>query len=265
MTAGITEIFTYSCTSKWSEILHCRRVRGCSCNYHCIIHSTTFTKRIDYTSHSRTFLSYSYINTVNRISCLVIRALVDDCINSNSCLSCLTVTNNQLTLSASYRNHSINSLQTSLQRFCYRLTENNSRSLTFKRHLECFSKYVATSIQWNTQRVYYTSQHTLTYIDRSDVFGTFHYHSLLNLVSRTKQDCTHIILFQIHYRTHDTVLEFQQLVSFSITQAIYTSHTITHLQHGTYLIKFKRCIYTFKLLEQYFRDLTGFYSIICHS
>ena len=135
MATGITEIFTNGSTCKRSIILQRSRVTCRSSNNNRIIHCAILTQGIHDSSYSRTFLAYSYINTIYRISCLIIGTLINNCVNSNSRLSRLTVTDDQLTLSATDRYHGIHSFQSGLQRLIYRLTKDNTRRFTFQRHL----------------------------------------------------------------------------------------------------------------------------------
>ena len=165
--------------------------------------------------------------------------MVDDGIDGNRRLTGLTVSDNQLTLSTADRNHGIDSLQSGLQRFGYRLTEDNSRSLAFQRHFIQFAAYLAPSVQGNSQRVDDTSQHAFSHLDGSDTLGTLHNHPLLDTVCRAQKYGSHIILLQVHHGTHDTVFELQQFIGFGITQAIDTCYTVAHLQNGTHFVKFQ--------------------------
>ena len=135
MTTGITEIFTNGSTCKRSIILQRSRITCRSSNNNRIIHCAIFTQCVYNGSDRRSFLTNSYIDTIHRVSCLIIGALIDDRIDSNSRLSRLTVTDDQLTLSATDRYHGIHGFQSGLQRLVYRLTKDNPRCFTFQRHL----------------------------------------------------------------------------------------------------------------------------------
>ena len=55
--------------------------------------------------NGRCFLTNRYINTIYWLALLVKVFLINDCINSNGCFTCLTVANDKLTLATSDRNH----------------------------------------------------------------------------------------------------------------------------------------------------------------
>jgi len=114
MTAGITEIFTDGSSCKRCIILQRCRITCRSGNDNRVIHRSILTERIYDRSHGRTFLTDSHINTVHRVTCQKVIALIDNRINRNGSFSCLTVADNQLTLSASDRNHSVYSFQARL-------------------------------------------------------------------------------------------------------------------------------------------------------
>ncbi len=105
-----------SCTS-FSYVL-LRLIRFCfflpAAPHNRVIHRTVLAERIDDRSDRRSFLTDSHIDTVHRIACQEVIALIDNRINRDRGLSCLTVTDNQLTLSASDRDHGVYCLQTGL-------------------------------------------------------------------------------------------------------------------------------------------------------
>ena len=132
-------------------------------------------------SYGRSLLTNSNIDTVNRISCLIEALLVDDGINGDSSLTCLAVADNQLTLSTTDRNHRVDSLQARLQRFLYRLTIDNARSLAVKRHFKSACQVeVALPIDSLTQRIDDTSEHIVVHADAGNTLCTFYAHAFLD-------------------------------------------------------------------------------------
>ena len=100
---AVSEVFTHCCAGVRSNVLH-------SCRFGCrggnddgVIHCAVFFQFTYYVGDSRSLLTDSNINTDK-----VFTLLVDDGIDSNGCLTCLTVANDQFTLAASDWNHGIN-------------------------------------------------------------------------------------------------------------------------------------------------------------
>src|SRR5690606_40580418 len=97
----------------------------------------------------------------------------------------LTVADNQLTLTTTYRNHRIDRFDTCLQWFSYRLTEDNTGSFTLNRHFIRVTCNRTFTIDWLAERVYHTSKHTFTYFNRCNTFGTFYRISFFDFIGRT--------------------------------------------------------------------------------
>ena len=106
------------------NILHRAGFRSRRSNYDCIVHSTVSGKILYQRCYCWTFLSDCDIDTENIFS-----LLVNDRICCNGCLSCLTVADDQLTLSTTDRNHGVNCLDTSLQRLVYGTSLTDPRCL----------------------------------------------------------------------------------------------------------------------------------------
>ena len=70
-----------------------------------------FFQRLHYGSYGGSLLADGYINTLN-----ILALLIDYRIYSDSRLTCLTVTDYQLSLSPADRHHGVDSLDTGLQR-----------------------------------------------------------------------------------------------------------------------------------------------------
>ena len=230
-----------------------------------IIHGTFRTESIDKARYSRTLLSDSDINTVNRVTLVVFGFLVDDSVQGNGGLSCLAVSDDELTLTATDRNHGINGLDTCLERFVHRLTEDYARRLALQRHLYLLAPDFPETVNRITQRVNDTAQHFFAYTDGSDTSGPLHRHAFLDFVSRSEKHGTYIIHLKVHHDTHHTTLELKQFACLSIGQAIYSGHTVADLKHGTDLFKFNGQICRFELFEQHVRNLAWFYIVLIHN
>ena len=261
MASGITEILTYCRPGKRSVIAKCSRVGSCCSNDDGIVHGTLFLQGLHQTCNRRSLLTHSHIDTEYRLSCLVCRTLVEYSVDSNCCLSCLTVADDQLTLSASDRNHGIDRLETGLQRFGHRLTENHARSLSLKRHLTKVSLNPSPAVQRLAKGVDHTADHTLADMQRSDPACAPYGHSLLNLIGRSQQHCSDIIFLKIHDYSLDAILELQEFAGLRLLKSMNPDHAVTHLQDCTDLLETRIGIDTLQLCQQHFRYFTGTYLI----
>src|SRR5690606_4810723 len=145
-TTCITLVLTHSNLRHWLVELHWCRIRSC-CRYnHGIRHCTFFLQSTNDVRNCRVLLTYRYIYTEYWLTSFVKFFLIQNGVDTNSSLTCLTVTNHKLTLSTSDWNHGIDRFKTSLQWFSYWLTVDNSRSFTLDWHFESLSSNWAFTI-----------------------------------------------------------------------------------------------------------------------
>ncbi|CCX56313.1 uncharacterized protein BN459_00174 [Bacteroides sp. CAG:1060] len=264
MASGITEIFSDSRTGKRGIILKGGRICGSSSHYDCIVHGTFGTKSLNNRGHSGTFLAHGYIYTIDRLPFQEFASLIDNGIDGDCRLSCLTVSDNQFSLSASDRNHRIHSLQSRLQRFCNRLTENHSRRFTFKRHSYRITLDFAHTIQRRSNRVNNSSDKPFPHRNTSYSAESAHTHSLTDEICRSKKHCAHIVDFKVHRYGLDSAVKFEKLACFNVDETENTRHAITDRKHLTDLLILQRTVYSLELVKEYFRYFTWFYIILCH-
>ena len=259
MTAGITEILTDCSAGKRSIILQCSRIACRSSHNDGVIHRTVFTQCVYDGCYRRAFLTDGYVDTVHRVARFIVGTLVYDSIDGNRSLTRLAVADNQLTLSATDRNHGVYRLQSRLQRLVHRLTVDYPRSFPFQWHIIQFATNQPLAVERFAQRVDHTSQHVLSYTDGGDTFGTLHDESLFDLVRRTQQHSTHVVLFEVHHDCFDTIVKLQQFIGFGISQSIDTHYAVAHLEHRTDFVKLHIGVDSFELLAQYIRYFAYFY------
>ena len=164
-TAGIAEIFPDGGSGERSVILKGRRI-GCGCSYYDrVIHRSLGAEGLDDVGDRRTFLADCHIDAIDRLSFQVAGPLVDDGVDRDGRLACLTVSDYQLTLAASDRDHGIDGLQACLERFRDRLAVNHPGSFTFQRHLSQLAANAAQAVERNTERIDNPAEHLFAHLD----------------------------------------------------------------------------------------------------
>ena len=261
MASCITEILANRRTGKRSVIAECSWVGSCSGNDDSIVHGTLFLQGLHQAGDGRSFLTDSHIDTEHRFTCFVSSTLIDYRVDRNRCLSSLSVTDDQLTLSASYRNHGIDRLEPGLQRLCHRLTEDHARCLSLKRHLAELSLNPSLAVQRLAKRVHDTTDHALADIQRSDSACAPYGHSLLYLIGRSQQHCSDIILLKVHDNGLDSILELQEFAGLGLLKSMNPDHAVTHLQDRADLLETRIGIDVLQLCQQHFRYFAGTYLI----
>lgn len=131
------------------------RIGSSSSNYYSVIHSSSFFKGSYNISYGWSFLSNSSVNTIQFFIFIIfieIFLLIDNGINCNSSLSCLSITNNELSLSSSNWHKWIYTLKSSLHRFVDWFSWNNTWS--FKLNSLSLIRFNSTkTINWVTKWV----------------------------------------------------------------------------------------------------------------
>ena len=157
---------------------------------HILCHSAVLLQRIYDGSYGRSLLADGDINTLYALT-----LLVDDGVDGNCGLTCLSVADNQLTLSASDRNHGIDCLDSGLKRGIYGFTGNNAacHTLDFAVGIRLHGSL---AIDRLTQRIYNTSQQRIA---RRNLNYMSCCPDLITLTdaARTKQYSTYVVLLQI--------------------------------------------------------------------
>src|SRR5690606_32390581 len=110
----ITEIFSDGGSSKGCVELHRRGGRSTGCYDHGIVHRSVAAQCCFYLLNGRSFLTTGYVDTIYRLAPIVEFFLIDNGIDGNSCLTGLSVTDNQLPLPTPDRTHRVDRFSPSL-------------------------------------------------------------------------------------------------------------------------------------------------------
>ena len=102
------------------------------------------------------------------------QTLVDDGVDSNRGLARLAITNDQLTLSTSNRNHCINRFDSCLQWFAYGLSVNHTWCFSLQWHFEQVALNRSFAVDWLTKGVDHSSEHAFTCLDGCDSSCALH-------------------------------------------------------------------------------------------
>ena len=122
--------------------------------------------------------------------------LIDDGVDSNRCLTCLTVTDNQLALSASDWDHCINCFDSSLQRLFDGLSIDNSRSIRFKQ-AELFGDDRPLPVKGQTKCADDAANQRFTNRDLDNLTGPLDGVPFFDIGVGAKNNCADVIFFQV--------------------------------------------------------------------
>ena len=228
-----------------------RACLGCSSGYnHGVIHGAVLCQSLYQISYGGTLLTDGYIDTDH-----VLSLLVNNGIYRNGSLTGLTVADDQLTLSASNRNHGIDGLDTGLKRLRYALSLADTGSRALNR-AEGIRHNGACTVDRLSQGVYDTSNHRFSDRNGYDLAGTLYSLSLADVLIGTKQYDGHAVLFQVLGHTKAAVLKLQQLACHTVNQAAGSGNTVTNHQNRTGFILLDSIVIVFDLAAD---DLGDFF------
>ena len=163
--------------------------------------------------------------------------LVQNGVDRDSGLTGLAVTNDQLTLTATDRNHRVDCLQTGLQRLVNRLTLGHAGSL----QLQCaaaFSLNGAQVIDRVTEGVNNATEVRVANGHREDLTGAVYDLALFNTGEVTQDNHTNIAGIQVLCEAEGAVFETKQLIRHHRGKALDASDTVGGRYNSTHLNTF---------------------------
>ena len=234
----VAEIFADGYSRERREITHRRRLRSTRRYNHRIRHGAELLQRVDDGCHRGGLLAYRNIYAVHRFAGVIVLLLVDYGVDGYGCLTCLTVADDELALSAAYRNHRVDSLETGLQRGSYRLTEYDTGGLALERHANALPLDWPFAVDRLAEHVHDASQKTLAYRYRRHFARTLHRHVLGDAVDLVEKHYAHIALLKVEGHAFGSILELHKLIAPYILKTIDMSHTVAGIQHRAYFLEF---------------------------
>ena len=197
-------------------------------------HGTIFFQSLYNIGNGRCLLADCHINTF-----YVLTLLVNDRINRDCRLSCLTVTDNQLTLSSADRHHGINCLNTCLQRCVNALSGNNAARHTLNSAV-CGRLNGSLAVYGLSERIDNTSQHGIANGNLNHSSGRLDSIAFTDIFCTAQKYHADVILFQIQHHAVYIPGELKKLALHGIFQTMYTRNSIRHLDDSTYICHFQR-------------------------
>ena len=245
------EVFTHCTACVRSDILKRSKLGSCSGNDDCVVHSAVLLECFNNVCNCRTLLTNSNIDTDN-----VLVLLVDDGIESNRSLTCLTVADNKLTLTASDRNHGVDSLDTCLQRSVYRLSCDDTGSNTLDWH-HFICENGALAVDRLTERVYNSAQKLIANGNRNDFVCALYSVAFLDFSVGTEHNSTDKVLFKVKRHSVNAVLKFEQFARHTFFKTVNSGNTVADCYNSTNVGKFNLGLIILYLFLDYACNFIG--------
>src|SRR5208337_1507729 len=194
-----------------------------------MFHSAVKLKGLHHTRNARPFLAYGNIDA-NDIAAL----LVDDRIKGNRRLSCLAVTDDELPLSPTNRDHRINCLYSCLERLPDRLPVNNTRCNDIN-YSACLGIDRPLAVNRLPDGIYNASDHFLSDWDRHDLSRPFDNVAFLNVGVLAEQDRSNHVFFKVKRHAKDIIGELEKLRRHAVVESVNPGDTIADRNYNTHL------------------------------
>ena len=204
MLSIVTEPLSHSASRERGEVLERGGLGGSGSNDNSVLHGVVLLEGLDELSDSRTLLTDGNVNTVQLlllILAVVPPLLVENGVDRDGSLSSLTVTDDQLTLTTTNRNHGVDGLDTSHHRLVDGTTGQDTGGL--EGGTTTLSRVDGTlSVDGVSERINDTSEQLRADWDVDNLAGTLDRVALLDETIVTEDRDTDVIGLQV--QTHST-------------------------------------------------------------
>ena len=195
---------------------------GCGCGYDAgIIHRAVGSERLCDLCNGRTLLTDCYIDTNNAGA-----LLIDDGVQTDRGLAGLTVTDDQLTLTAADRDHGVDRLDTGLERHINGCALDDARCGHFDR-TALLGLDGALAVDRLAECVYNTSQHGFADRDLYDSLGALYRVTLADVLIRAEDNRADQLFLQVLRHALHAARKFEQLACHAVFKAMDMRDTVT--------------------------------------
>ncbi len=159
-------------------------------------------------------------------------ALVDDCVDRNRSLACLTIAQQQLPLTTADRDHGVNDFQAGLQRDRHRSTLHDWRRIAFARFAWQIVKR-PTTIQWPTNGIHHPAKKLIADGGVQHGVHSLHPRSCGDSIAGIQQHTTDLVGIQVERVAKMTTSEPKHFVDLDVWQTVHACDPALDFFDGT--------------------------------
>ena len=160
--------------------------------------------------------------------------MVDDRIDGDGRLACLTVADDQLTLASSDGYHGVDGLDARLKGSVHAFSRDDSAC-----HTLYFAVFVgldrAFAVNGLSQRIHHASRHSIPYRNLYHTSGRLDRIAFIDVPGAAQEHHAYVIFFQIQHHAVHFAGEFQQLALHGVFQPMHARDAVRHLDDGTHI------------------------------
>ena len=191
------------------------------------------TQRVYDTGNRGVLLADSDVDADHCVICAPVFLLVDDRVDRNSGLACLSIANDQFSLAATNRNHGVDGFDARLQRFFHRLSGSDARRNDVKLHGRGAVDGTF-AIQRLAKRVDHSAEHGFAHGHFKEAIGRADRVTFTNGEVVAINDGADGVFLQVHRLAHDRSLvrfELEKFTGHDIGEAVDASDAVTDLDY----------------------------------
>jgi hypothetical protein len=261
--AVLHPVLPHGATGIGSEVLEGGRVGRRSVDDDGVLESTVLFESGNDLGNRGRLLTDRHVDALDGLVGSPVLALVDDRVDRDRRLTRLTVADDQLTLTTTDRDHSVDRLDTCLHRLAHRLASGDAGGLDLERTTRVALDR-ALPVDRVTQCIDDTTEHAVANGNGEDLARTLNRLTLFDLAVLAEDDGADLVLFEVHGKTNDSALELEHLVGHDPRKPGDTSDTVSNLPHDAYLLALDGRLEVLYVLAEYGGDLLRVDSYVSH-
>ena len=186
--------------------------------------------------------------------------MVDNGVDRNRGLAGLTVTNDQLTLATTDRNHRVDRLETGLHRLMNRFTFHDAWCFDFDLAVSVSLNWALT-IDRNTDTIHNAANQCFADRNLNDAFSPLDDVTFLDMLGITENRGTNVVFLEVEDHAHGVSRKLQQLTCHSFVQAMNTCDTVTRGNNGSCFANFD---FTSEVFDLFLDNCADFFCFDLH-
>ncbi len=195
-------------------------------NHRGVIHRAVFAELFDRAGHGRFLLPNRHVKALHaRI------ALVDDRVDGDCCLTCLTVTNDQFALATANRGHRVDGLDAGLQRLMHGLAFRHTGGDHFDR-AALVGHNRAFAVERIPQRIDHAAQEFVTHGHAQQGSGAANFFTFVDVQIVAEDNHADRVLFEVERQASHAAGELDHFTRHDAGQTVNLSDTVAHFQHA---------------------------------
>src|SRR5438132_4923960 len=221
----VQKIFAHRASAVRSEILQRRRLGSRRADDDGVLHRAVIFERLHHLRDCRFLLADGHVNANDAFA-----LLIDDRVDGDRGLACLTVADDQLALTASDRNHRVDRFEAGLQRLFHRLTIDDARCDALD-SVELRRLHRSLAVDWYAERIDHAADHRRADWNGHDLASTAHLVAFLDGLVFAEENAADVVLFEVERQADDVMRKLHELAGHDAIESVDARDPIADGDH----------------------------------